>query len=137
MPASASSQHQDSSSTAASQPPRYVPPHRSNGSIASENLRYSKEQLLDLYKAQQSSSGGLQDELPNLFLGGWQPDATNGASASGWTRSEQIRDSQPGPEVCWDKDGVVEPLGLIELNDEEREVRYATTSALVLALAIR
>jgi PERQ amino acid-rich with GYF domain-containing protein len=111
-------------SSASSHPaPRYVPPHR-NGTLT--DTRYSKEQLLDLYKAQLSSEGGLRDGLPNLYVGGWQPDLSNGATSASWGRSEYSRDSQPAPDICWDRDGTVEPLGLIEMDDEEKEVGLGT-----------
>ncbi len=86
------------------------------------DTRYSKEQLLDLYKIQLNSDGGLRDGLPNLYVGGWQPELTNGSGSASWGRSEHNRDSQPAPDICWDKDGSVEPLGLVDLGDEEREV---------------
>ena len=90
------------------------------------DTRYSKEQLLDLYKAQLSSEGGLRDGLQNLYVGGWQPDLANGATSASWGRSEHSRDSQPAPDICWDRDGTVEPLGLIEMDDDEREVGLGT-----------
>lgn len=116
-------QQQDPSSAQA--PPRYVPPHR-NGAVA--DTRYSKDQLLDLFRAQQSSESGLSDGLPGLYVGGWQPDISNGATSAGWGRTEQSRDGQPGPDICWDRDGTVEPLGLGDMDDEEREVGLALAS---------
>ncbi|KJY01607.1 gyf domain-containing protein [Zymoseptoria brevis] len=107
---------------AASQPARYVPPHR-NGTIP--DTRYTREQLLDIYKSQLSSEGGLRDGLPNLVVGGWAPDITNGNS-SGWGRNDHSREAQNGPDACWDREGNVEPLGLVEMDDEERE--FFTTS---------
>lgn len=50
----------------------------------------------------------------------------NGATSASWGRSEQSRDSQPAPDICWDRDGTLEPLGLIEMDDEEREVGLGT-----------
>lgn len=66
-----------------------------------------------------SSFGNLKELLPELFIGGWQPDAANGVS---WDRGDRNRENQPGPEACWDSTGGVEPLGLLEMDDEEREV---------------
>lgn len=108
---------------ATSQPPRYVPPHR-NGTH--NDTRYSKDQLLDAFRSQQSVDGGLKDGLHGLYVGGWQPDITNGATSAGWGRAEHSRDAQPAPDICWDRDGSVEPLGLAEMDEEEREVRFAT-----------
>ena len=89
------------------------------------DTRYSKEQLLDLYKVQQSSDGGLRDGLASLYVGGWQPDVPNGVATGSWGRSDNSRDSQSGPDICWDRDGSIEPLGLLEMDDEEKEVWFA------------
>jgi len=102
-----------------SQPPRYVPPHR-NGTVS--DPRYSKNQLLDLYRQQQSADDSLQEDLQNLYIGGWQPNGQNGAPAAGWGRNDASREQPPGPDVCWDDDGTYEPLALTEMDDEEREV---------------
>jgi len=88
-------------------------------------MRYSKDQLLDLYKAQQSAEGGLKEGLPGLYVSGWQPDVANGAASAGWGRPEHSRDAQSGPDICWDRDGAVEPMGLADMDDEEREVGLA------------
>lgn len=57
-------------------------------------------------------------------MSGWQPDIANGLGGASWGRSEQSRDNQSGPELCWDKDGSTEPLGLMDMDDEEREVCF-------------
>jgi PERQ amino acid-rich with GYF domain-containing protein len=106
-----------------SQPPRYVPPHR-NGTVS--DPRYSKNQLLDLYRQQQTSDDGLQEDLQSLYIGGWQPNGQNGAPAAGWGRNDASREQPPGPDVCWDDDGSYEPLSMTEMDDEEREVGTRT-----------
>ena len=110
-----STQHSDALSQ---QPPRYVPPHR-NGTYS--DTRYSRDQLFDLFKAQHSSEGGLKNGLSDLVIGAWQLELANGTSA-GWGRTENNRDAQSGPDICWDRDGSMEPLGLNEMDDDEREV---------------
>ncbi|KXT05990.1 hypothetical protein AC578_369 [Pseudocercospora eumusae] len=102
--------------------PRYVPPHR-NGTLP--DTRYNKDQLFESFRVQQTLDGGLSDGLSELFVGGFNPDMANGASP-GWGRNEHNRDVQPGPDVCWGRDASHEPLGLQEMDDEERE--YFTTS---------
>ena len=103
--------------------PRYVPPHR-NSTIS--EMRYAKDQLLDLFKAQQGVEGGLQDGLAGMLAGGWQPEGAGaGANGAGWGRGEHARDVQNGPDICWERDGHAEPLGLVEMDDEEREVRIS------------
>jgi PERQ amino acid-rich with GYF domain-containing protein len=106
------------SPAASSQPPRYVPPHR-NGTVT--DPRYSKSQLLDLYRLQ-STDDGLQDDLQNLYIGNWQPNGQNGAPAAGWGRNDASREQPSGPDVCWDDDGAYEPLALTEMDNEEKEV---------------
>ena len=114
-----SQNHENIASPAASsQPPRYVPPHR-NGTVT--DPRYSKSQLLDLYRLQ-STDDGLQDDLQNLYIGNWQPNGQNGAPAAGWGRNDASREQPSGPDVCWDDDGAYEPLALTEMDNEEKEV---------------
>jgi PERQ amino acid-rich with GYF domain-containing protein len=100
---------------ALSQSARYVPPHR-NGTAS--DTRYTKEQLFDLYRSHHPS---LKEGLPNLYIGGWQPDSNNSTSVT-WGKSDSARDSQPSADVCWDSDAGTEPLGLLEMDDEEKEV---------------
>ena len=74
---------------------------------------------MDLFQRQQTTNGGLSDDLDSLFVGGWQPDGANGTSAASWGRNDHSRDPPPGPDVCWDRDGNVVPLGLVDLDDED------------------
>ncbi|KAK4977403.1 kinesin-like protein, partial [Elasticomyces elasticus] len=97
----------------------YVPPHR-NGTVSS--ARYSKDQLYDLYRQQQEAEGGLRDGLHGLYVAGWEPIIPNGASASGWNKREDGSDYAPGPDVCWDHDGTITPLGLTSLTEDEKEI---------------
>lgn len=105
---------------ASSQPPRYVPPHR-NGTV--NDPRYSKNQLLDLYRMQQSVDDGSQEDLQSLYIGNWQPNGHNGVPAAGWGRNDANRELQPGPDVCWDDEAPYDPLALNDMDEEEREVR--------------
>lgn len=77
-----------------------------------------------IFEQQQSKEGGLSDGLAAHLVGGWQPDITNGSTSS-WGRNDNGRDAQPGPELAWDRDGTGEPLGLSDMDDDEREVREA------------
>ncbi|EME47421.1 hypothetical protein DOTSEDRAFT_69371 [Dothistroma septosporum NZE10] len=110
-------QHTDAA--AASLPPRYVPPHR-NG-VQPDHSRYSKDQLLDVYKSQQGANGDLGEGLSGTFVGAWQPDMAD-ANSAGWGRADHGRDNHPGPDLCWDKEGAAEPLNLVDMTDEEREI---------------
>ncbi|MGG6495540.1 UNVERIFIED_CONTAM: hypothetical protein NY603_21710, partial [Bacteroidetes bacterium 56_B9] len=90
-----------------------------NGTTPS--TKYTKEEMLGIYEVLQSKQGALTDGLATHLVGGWQPDITNGAAA-GWGRGDNHRDTLPGPDLAWDREGTSEPLGLVEMDDEEREV---------------
>lgn len=106
----------------------YIPPHMTsnqqpsglrNGLATGEN-RYSKDQLLDLYKSQRET-GALGKNMADYFVADWDPHvetAVNGA----WGKRDDQKDSATGPEVCWDHGGHVEPLALMDMSDEEKEV---------------
>jgi PERQ amino acid-rich with GYF domain-containing protein len=74
---------------------------------------YAKEDLLNIFKAQEQS-GSFRD-LKDLLLG--DLGTSNGG---GWGRSG---DEAGGAEVCWDKEGGLKPVSLEEMAEEEREVR--------------
>ncbi|USW53425.1 Putative GYF domain-containing protein [Septoria linicola] len=102
-------------------PQRYIPPSlRANGT-SSGNTKYTKDQMFDIYESLQSQSSGLSDGLSAHAVGGWQPDISNGSSA-GWGRTDNNRDSHSGPELVWNKDSVSDPLGLVDMDEEEREL---------------
>ena len=104
----------------------YVPPHLHTGAqpsprnSASTGTRYSKDQLLDIFRAQ-TEAGGLDGQLPHILTEGWSPGASN-PTVNGWGRREETKEGQASAEVCWDYDGMVQPLGLIPFGDEEKEV---------------
>lgn len=121
-----------SQTTSASSTPTvaaYIPPHLNSNyqssslrnGIASEN-RYSKEQLLNLYKSQRES-GNLGKNVSDYFVADWNPHQETPSSTNGaWGKREDHKDTPSGPEVCWDHGGQVEPLGLIDMTDDEKEV---------------
>jgi PERQ amino acid-rich with GYF domain-containing protein len=101
----------------------YVPPHAQPGRNGAADGRYSRDQLLQLYRTQRDYDE-LEDGLSSLSMSVWEPHATNGASSASWGRKDDHgREAQSGVEQCWDRNGNTEPLSLRELNDEEREVR--------------
>lgn len=100
-----------------------TPVETSQPSTIFENVdapRYSKEQLLDIYKAQKDtgSSGNISQLLHSDF-DPWHVNGTNGRGS--WGKSSDGRDNY-GPSVCWDKEGGNEPLGLQPLSEEEKLV---------------
>jgi PERQ amino acid-rich with GYF domain-containing protein len=57
----------------------YVPPHAQPGRNGSSfEGRYSRDQLTQLFRIQQQA-GDLNDGLSDLYMGVWEPHATNGA----------------------------------------------------------
>ena len=108
----------------------YVPPHLNtthqsslgrNGPIAES--RYSKDQLLDLFRAQADSATSSKN-LSDLFVGGWNPGDASTNSNGAWSKKDDLKDSAAGPEVCWDHEGKVIPLAMIDITEEEREVPH-------------
>lgn len=81
-------------------------------------MRYTRDQLLDIFK-QQRDAGDLNSNIAELYVG--EGDAlVNGASAGKWGRREESDDM--AETICWEKLGSVHPLGLVDMTEEEREV---------------
>ncbi|KAF4629921.1 hypothetical protein G7Y89_g8221 [Cudoniella acicularis] len=81
--------------------------------------RYSKNQLLDIYRAQEES-GDLNGDVSRLFVNNWNPEQSNGANGrSGWGKSNDGRESY-GPEICWDQSGNNRPISLEEMSEQEK-----------------
>jgi len=101
----------------------YVPPHAQPGRNGSGfDARYSRDQLTQLFRIQQDS-GELAHGLSDLYMGAWEPHATNGAASASWGRKDdQAREPPSGVDQCWDRDGGILPLSLTEMTDDEREV---------------
>ncbi|KAL4870083.1 hypothetical protein BDV12DRAFT_65522 [Aspergillus spectabilis] len=87
---------------------------------ASGDTRYSKEQLLDLYKAQRDT-GILTKNVTEYFVAEWNPHSETPAANGVWGKRDDHKDTSTGPEVCWDHGGHVEPLGLVDMTDDEKE----------------
>ena len=85
--------------------------------------RYSRDQLVQLFQSQRETND-IKERLSHLYMGSWEPHATNGASGASWGRKDDLgRDGQSGVDQCWDKDGSIQPMHTIELTEEDREVR--------------
>jgi hypothetical protein len=131
---SGSTNHSTSRDPAAPQnsstnPGVYVPPHAQPGRNGSSfEGRYSRDQLTQLFRIQQASSD-LSDGLSDLYMGGWEPHATNGSSSASWGRKDdhgREREAPSGVDQCWDRDGSILPLSLTDMTDDEKEVRTHT-----------
>lgn len=105
-------------------PSTEAPGHQQQASSASyetsADTRYSKDQLLEIYRAQQESDTHDAD-VSRLFTESWNPGQTNGTNGRGWGKSNDARDSH-GPDVCWDATGSVQPIALEPMSDLEKSV---------------
>jgi PERQ amino acid-rich with GYF domain-containing protein len=77
--------------------------------------------MLALWRTE-NESGHLDSNPSDLYVGDWNPEASNGAPASPWVRRDDQRDVAIGPEACWVSNGAVQPLALRDLSSEEREI---------------
>lgn len=107
----------------------YIPPHLNSATYQSSlrngttgDTRYSKEQLLDVFR-RHGESGNLAKNISSLLVGGWEPGASGDGKRAPWNRKDDNRDALAGPDICWDAEGSVQPLGLTEMTEEEKEVR--------------
>ncbi|KAF5867017.1 hypothetical protein ETB97_006863 [Aspergillus alliaceus] len=106
----------------------YTPPHMlsnyqssalRNG--ATNDTRYSKDQLLELYKSQREM-GVLGKNLADYLAADWNPQVEASAINGAWGRREDSKDNPSGPGVCWDHGGQMEPLSLVDMTDDEKEL---------------
>ncbi|KAI9838816.1 MAG: hypothetical protein M1837_002309 [Sclerophora amabilis] len=118
-------QQQSKNSESVSSPGVYVPPHHHHNGQSFRNgtstaSRFSKEQLLQVYKSQ-SEDGDLGKDVAGLVMGDWSLGSGDDPNNWPWNRKEDKESHGNGPDICWDPTGSVVPLGLIEMSDEERE----------------
>ena len=85
--------------------------------------RYSKESILEIYKAQQQASVSSHDDVERLYVKNWNPEQSSGSTGRGWGKGPDSRDASNGPEICWDQNGEVKPLSLEEMTEAEKAVR--------------
>ncbi|KAL8895482.1 MAG: hypothetical protein Q9192_003605 [Flavoplaca navasiana] len=115
----------------------YVPPHMNssyqNSYIrgAPSDTRYSKDQLLDLFRSQRESSPSTN--VSDLYVDGWHPSAPNGITNGGWSRKDEPKEGLAGPEMCWEYDGKVHPLALSDMTEQEKEAFSSSVNSLIKA----
>jgi PERQ amino acid-rich with GYF domain-containing protein len=80
--------------------------------------RYSKEQIIEVFKSQKSSAA---PEVARLFVSGWHPGHVNGSMARGWGKNNDSHVLQD-PDVCWSNGSDVMPMNLHGMSSEEKEV---------------
>ena len=83
--------------------------------------------MIDIYKAQRDSDT-LNRNLEQLFSGGWNPFEQRDAASSTWDKRDKGKDQTAGPEICWNHEVDDDPLSLLDMTDEEREVRLDSYS---------
>jgi PERQ amino acid-rich with GYF domain-containing protein len=93
----------------------------SQGAESAVENRYSKSKLLDIFRAQQISEMANGD-VTKLFMNNWDPGHSNGINGRGWSRSNDTRDHNHGPDACWDQTGQNQPIGLEEMSATEKSV---------------
>ena len=78
--------------------------------------------MLEIFQTldDESLSNGL---LPSSLSEGWLPSSASGSNRTDWNRKEELRDQQQhNLDVCWTFENSIQPMGLIEMDDEEKEV---------------
>ncbi|KAI1000280.1 hypothetical protein K3495_g7920 [Podosphaera aphanis] len=87
-----------------------------------QNFRYSKQDLLDIYKHQQESGEVYAGHVSNLYAEGWAPDESQGSSSrTGWGKNGDGRDYY-APSFCWNLHGDTQPICLEEMTDQEKRL---------------
>ncbi|KAL8869582.1 MAG: hypothetical protein Q9174_004169, partial [Haloplaca sp. 1 TL-2023] len=105
----------------------YVPPHMSANAQTSQyrngaaDTRYSKDQLLDIFRAQ-SRTNPAGPPISNLYVDGWNPHPSKGMTNGGWSAKDGHEHGLMGSDICWDQDGKVQPLGLVDMTEQEKEI---------------
>lgn len=88
----------------------------------SQELRYSKQELLEIFKFQQQSRVTDESHVSRLFADGWAPNEPQGSSnRAGWGKNSDGKDCS-APEICWDFNGSTQPVGLVEMSEEEKRL---------------
>ncbi|KAI5856760.1 hypothetical protein GGS23DRAFT_588506 [Durotheca rogersii] len=100
--------------------PSAMPPS-SNQVNGIESLRYTRDELFAILDMTQDSNSQAPD-VSTLFLQGWNPGHTNGATPRGWGKTGDSHIVPPEPDICWDAPGSTRAVGLQEMNPEEKEL---------------
>ncbi|OAQ98707.1 hypothetical protein LLEC1_06661 [Akanthomyces lecanii] len=95
--------------------PTSAEPAAAAANLEAEPSRYTKDDLLDVFRAQKMS-----DNPSRLFLSGWDPSNINGSSGRGWGKSNETHIPQE-PGACWDRGGETSPMALQDYSLDEKE----------------
>lgn len=96
--------------------PTSAEPAAAVANLEAEPSRYTKDDLLDVLRAQKIS-----DDPSHLFIPGWDPSNINGSSGRGWGKSNETHIPQE-PGACWDQSGETAPMALQDYSLDEKEV---------------
>lgn len=101
----------------------YVPV---SASRQNDGTAYTRQEMLALFE-KQKREGGLNTDLDQLYLKGWDPENfPEGISAPSWQNPLSTdplqKQATVGADVCWDSTGSSLPLGLVGLTEDEKEV---------------
>lgn len=107
--------------TANDLPPMSANP-QSNPFDSLNTLRYTREELLDIYKHHYEPS---QIDTSGLLMPNWNPAQANGNHPRPWGKTSDSPHVPQDPSVCWDSNGTVKPISFDEMSAEEREM-FAT-----------
>ncbi|KAK0732224.1 hypothetical protein B0H67DRAFT_566926 [Lasiosphaeris hirsuta] len=90
----------------------------------SSSLRYSKEDMLEIFKNIPESA---QIDPSSLFVPTWNPNQSqaNGSSSRGWGKSGESAHVPQDPTVCWDPSGNQGLVSFEDMTPEEQEM-FAT-----------
>lgn len=92
------------------------------GSDSQGPFRYSREELLDIYKNSYDPS---QVDTSALLMPNWNPEQMNGGHSRPWGKSSDSPHVPQDPSVCWDSSGTLQPIGFEDMSTDEREM-FAT-----------
>lgn len=82
-------------------------------------LRYTREELLDIYKDHFDPS--LMD-TSGLLMPNWNPAQMNGNHPRPWGKASDSPHVPQDPSVCWDSNGAVKPVSFEDMSVEERDM---------------
>ncbi|KAK4129960.1 hypothetical protein BT67DRAFT_446163 [Trichocladium antarcticum] len=85
-------------------------------------VRYSREELLEIYRIQVESS---QTDPSDVLMPNWNPAHQNGGHSRPWGKSTDSPHVPQDPSVCWDSNGGVKPVNFEPMSAEEEEM-FAT-----------
>ncbi|RKF74064.1 putative gyf domain-containing protein [Golovinomyces cichoracearum] len=92
---------------------------------SSNDFRYSKQELLEIYKRQIEPGAAERGSVSHLFADSWAPGESIGSSVgASWGNNGDVKNLH-APDICWDFLGDTRPVGLEEMSEEEKKLFMA------------